>query len=115
MIPKNEQLQALANGLPAFYRLIEKHTGQPVKDDFRRFASVSKNELATYLSTMPNLAEKHVMSENDTLLLNDHPILITQGDKWVVCWIHQGRKTDEVTFDDLSRAAAHFLMAYWPT
>ncbi len=112
-IPKNKQLTALADGLPALYQLIEKYTGGPIRTDFRQFVTVSKMELVEYLRHNPALAEKHVMSENEALHLHDHPVLLNENGKWLVCWIDHETKTNKVYFDDLSEAAANFLMAYW--
>lgn len=112
-IPEEQQLQALANGLPAFYRLIENYTGGPIKSDFRQFATVDKGDLARYLRRHQALAAKHVMAEADALTLHDHPVLLKEGDKWLVCWIDHGTKKNEAFFGDLSEAAANFIMAYW--
>ena len=112
-ISKTEQLEALADGLQAFYRVVEKHIGGPIRTDFRQFATVTKTELAEYLKSHPLLAEKHVMSEEEALRLHDHPALLTENGKWLVCWIDRGTKTNKAYFDDLPEAAANFLMAYW--
>lgn len=112
-IPKPEQLEALAHGLQFFYRVIEKHTGGPIRTDFRQFATVTKSELAEYLKSHPLLAKKHVMSEEEALRLDDHPVLLAEDGKWLVCWIAHGTKTNKAYFDDLTEAAANFLMAYW--
>jgi hypothetical protein len=112
-IPKNEQLMALASGLPALYQLIEKYTGGPIRTDFRQFVTVSKTELAEYLRSNPSLAEKQVMPEKKVLHLHDHPVLLHENEKWLVCWIEHGTKTNKVYFNDLAEAAANLLMAYW--
>ncbi len=112
-IPKDEQLEALANGLQPFYQLIEKYTGEPIQTDFRQFATVTKTELTEYLRKNEALAEKHVMSEEEALRLHDHPVLLVNDDKWMVCWMDHGTKTNIVYYDNLPEAAANFLMAYW--
>lgn len=111
-IPKDEQIEALANGIQQFYRLIEKYTGEPIKSDFRQFATVTKTELTEYLRKNESLAEKHVMEE-EALRLHDHPVLVANDDKWTVCWMDQGTKTNIFHYDNLPEAAANFLMAYW--
>ena len=113
VIPREEQLAALADGMPALYRVIEKYTGGSVQGDFRSFVNVSKAELAEYLKDKPVLAEKHLMSEKEALLFHDLPVFLKENDKWLVCWIDHGSKVDKVYFDDLSEAAANYLMAYW--
>lgn len=112
-IPAEEQLQALANGLPAFYKLIEKYTGGPIRTDFRQFATVDKVDLAHYLRRDQALAATHVMAEADALTLHDLPVLLREGDGWLVCWIDHGTKTNKTFYSDLSEAAANFIMAYW--
>lgn len=112
-IPKDEQLEALANGLQQFYRLIEKYTGGAIQTDFRQFATVTKAELTEYLRRDEALAKQHVMSEEEALRLHDHPVLLADNDKWMVCWIDRGTKTNIVYYDNLPEATANFLMAYW--
>ena len=113
VIPKDEQLAALADGITAFYRLIEKHTGKPLSGDFREYATVTKVELANYLRKYPGLAELHVTKESDAIKLHDLPVLLIENDQWISCWIDHGRKVNEERFDDINEAAASFLMAYW--
>ena len=113
VIPKDEQLAALADGMTAFYRLIEKHSGKPLIGDFRAYATVTKAELANYLRKHPGLAERHVTKESDAVKLHDFPVLFSENDRWLLCWIDHGRKVNEVRFDDINEAAANLLMAYW--
>ena len=112
-IPKDEQLRALASGLTAFCHLIEEHTGSPIKGDFRQYASVTKAELTEYLRHNPEMARKHLISEDEALQLHDHPVLLADADEWLVCWMDHGRKTNKSYFNDIHEAAANFLMAYW--
>ena len=114
-IPKAEQLAALADGLPAVYRLIKKYTGGQIQTDFREFITVSKSELAEYLRANPSLATKHVMTESEALKLDDRPALLRERGKWLVCFVDYGSKMEKAYFDDLSEAAANFLMVYWPS
>ena len=111
MIPAEEQLQALANGLPAFYRLIEKYSGS-IQPDFREFATVDQADLAHYLRRYPALAAMHVLVESDALALHDFPVLLKEGHGWLVCWIDHGTKRNITFYSDLPEAAANF-MAYW--
>lgn len=113
VIPRENQLQALANGLSAFYRLIEDYTGGSIKTDFRHFATVSKSDLADYFRNNQELAAARVMSVEDALKLHDHPVLLAEDGKWLVCWIDKGDKKNQMFYTDLSEAAANFVMAYW--
>jgi hypothetical protein len=112
-IPKDEQLAALAEGITAFYQLIEKYTGKPLSGDFRGYATVTKAELANYLRNHPGLAERHITKESDALKQHDLPALIAENGRWISCWIDHGRKVSEERFDDINEAAVSFLMAYW--
>ena len=112
-ISKDEQLRALADGLPGVYKLIERITGSPVNSDFRDFISVTKQELKQYLSDHPELAGKHVQSSEDVAGAHDVPVLIAEGGKWIVCWMDHGERTNEKTYGNLAEAAANYLMAYW--
>jgi len=112
-IPVDEQLAALADGLPSLYSLIENYTGGPIKTDFREFVTVSKEELAEYLRRDIALAEKHVITENEALRLHDHPVLLNENKMWLVCWIDRGSKTNKAYYSELAEAAANYLMAYW--
>lgn len=113
IIPKDEQLEALANGIQSFYQLIEKYTGGPIRSDFREFAIVTKADLAQYLNEHESLAKKHVITEEAALRLHDHPVLLADDNKWMVCWIDHGTKINIIYYDSLPEAAANFLMAYW--
>ena len=112
-IPKDEQLRALAGGLPEVYRLIERHTAAPISTDFRLFITVTKPDLIEYFRLHPGVSERHVMTAETPASMHDLPCLIKKGSQWVVGWTEHGRIADARTFDDLEEAAANYLMAYW--
>jgi len=113
VIPKEEQILALANGLTSVYALIKRYTGQPIMSDFRRFITISKNDLINFLTIHPEYSYKHIKTDDEAERMHDLPVLLSQNDQWIVCWMDHGRKTEINIYNNLPEAAANYLMAYW--
>jgi hypothetical protein len=112
-IPKEDQLRALAEGLPGVYRLIEQFTGGSVMNDFRPFITVSKAELIAYLRLNPGYVKQHVHTADAVRSAHDFPVLIEEDGRWIVCWMEHGKRVDAAFYDDPVEATANYLMAYW--
>ena len=109
-IPEQEQLEALATGLKEVYRLLTEYLGDLNKiPDFKKYITVTKEQLANYLRREPGLAERHVSAPSDPKY-HESPVLERASGKYRVYEVDHGNPRDVREFSDLADAASEYLM-----
>lgn len=112
-IPREEQLEALASGLGQVYRLLRDYLGDLNQvPDYRRYITITKDELAVYLSHHIALAEQHLKQPTDPMF-HESPVLERIDDGYRVYEIDHGQPRFTREFSSLAEAAAEYLMLGW--
>lgn len=113
-IPEQEQLKAFASGLKEVYRLLSEYLGDlNYAPDFRKFITISRNQLAEYLKLHPELIYPHI-SGSVKQKLHEFPVLEKMKDgKYRVYEIDHGKPWNVQEFTELTHAAATYLMWGW--
>ena len=112
-IPKQDQLQALSFGLKEVYRLLSEYHGDLNRaPDFRQYITVTKEELADYLRSHLQVAERHI-SQPSAPKCHEFPVLERVDGKFRVYEVYRGESRYEREFEDLAEAAAEYLMWGW--
>jgi hypothetical protein len=113
-IPENEQLHALSGGLKDVYRLLTSYLGDLNSvPNFQKHITVTKQQLAEYLRHHPELAARHISKSSDPKY-QDCPVLEFVDGKYRVYEILCGEARYKMEFNELSDAAAEYLMWRWP-
>jgi hypothetical protein len=112
-IPAHEQLQALAGGLGDVYRLLSEYLGDlNTVPNFRQYITITKSQLAEYLRSRPELAEKHVARASDAKY-HESPVLERVNGGYRVYEVDHGQARYVQEFADLADATAEYLMWGW--
>jgi len=109
-IPKEEQLEAISNGLVGFYALLQRYLDDlNASGDLRRYLDITKSELITYLRNHPALMKKHLHSRGSHRY-HEQVILEYDGKKYRVYEMDHDEPIDIKEYTDFAEAMADYLI-----
>ena len=109
-IPEEEQLQAIAQGLPSFYILLQRYLDDLNNSgDLRMYITVTRKKLIDYLRIRPELMKKHLHKDGEPRY-HEYFVLEYDGVKYRVYWMNHDEPREIQEYEDFAEATADYLM-----
>ena len=107
-VPKSEQINAMLNG--TIFDLLRDYTDNPKSVDFRKFLTITRQDLTDYLTAHRDEAEAYFQKQLVFQGTHDVERLFQQGSEYVVVSMDHGQRKCPRPFHSLAEAVAEQVL-----
>lgn len=107
-IAQDEQIESMLFG--NFFDLLHDYGQDPWSGDFRRFITISRQQLIDYLRLHPEMTVAYLDKWSAATATHDVAVISEDGAEYIVAWMDHGRARSPHRFRDVAEAVAEHVL-----